>query len=62
MGRPYNSGLIRKGHIRLYDAGHAMTSHVALIGAALISLYMGAVSAWRFVDIAVHQDNVEAVR
>ena len=62
MGRPYNFGLGRKGNIRFHDAERTMTSHVALIGAALISLYMGASSAWRFAYIAVHQGETEAVR
>lgn len=33
-----------------------MSSHVALIGAALASAYMGLASAWHFVEVVRHHE------
>lgn len=55
MGRPDDPGLGRKSGIRLHVSRPAMSSHAALIGAALISGYMALVSGVQWVE-AVRSD------
>ena len=55
MGRHNDPWACSESRVRLHVEGGAMTSHIALVGAAVMSIYMGLYSAVHFVDVVKQQ-------